>query len=257
MSTSAEGYKDKGNEEFKKGNYDKAIEFYTYATEMDPKNHTFYTNRALCYEKMKRYDKALKDADRAISLKSDWAKGHYRRGMALKEMGQFLDAMNAFEVCTRLDKDNQEFKNSFEQAKAALYKGLSPAEILKIEANACFKNGKIQDAITKYSQALDRLGSANDEKSKQLKIDLYANRAACWVQLYEVDKVVADCTAALQLDPVNFKALVRRGQAYETLEKYKKSLEDFEKAAQLEPTAALPQQAVPRLKAAIKKLESF
>lgn len=34
---SAEAYKNKGNEEFKKGNMQAAIENYTYAIEMDPK----------------------------------------------------------------------------------------------------------------------------------------------------------------------------------------------------------------------------
>ena len=28
------------------GNFEKAIEYYTYATEIDPKNHLYYTNRS-------------------------------------------------------------------------------------------------------------------------------------------------------------------------------------------------------------------
>lgn len=51
-----------------------AIEFYTYATEMDPKNHIYMTNRALCYASMKKWDKSLRDADKAVALKSDWEK---------------------------------------------------------------------------------------------------------------------------------------------------------------------------------------
>lgn len=51
-----------------------AIEFYTYATEMDPKNHIYMTNRALCYASMKKWDKSLRDADKAIALKPDWEK---------------------------------------------------------------------------------------------------------------------------------------------------------------------------------------
>jgi tetratricopeptide (TPR) repeat protein len=71
---SAESMKEKGNEEFKKGNYEKAIEFYTYATEMDPKNHTFFTNRSLCYAQMKKWDKSLRDAEKSVQLKGDWEK---------------------------------------------------------------------------------------------------------------------------------------------------------------------------------------
>jgi tetratricopeptide (TPR) repeat protein len=71
---SAESYKEKGNEYFKKGDYEKAIENYTYACEIDPKNHLYYTNRSLCYASMKRWDKSLRDADKSIALNPNWVK---------------------------------------------------------------------------------------------------------------------------------------------------------------------------------------
>jgi len=83
---SAEGYKEKGNEEFKKGNYEKAIEFYTYATEMDPKNHIYMTNRSLCYASMQKWDKSLRDADKAVFLKADWEKVHKSSNTIIKRL---------------------------------------------------------------------------------------------------------------------------------------------------------------------------
>ena len=44
--TTAEDYKNKGNQEFKEGNYEKAIEQYTLAISMDPQNCIYYSNRA-------------------------------------------------------------------------------------------------------------------------------------------------------------------------------------------------------------------
>lgn len=44
-----------------------------------------------------------------------------------------------------------------------------------------------------------------------------------WLQQY--DNVVMDCTAALELDPCYVKALLRRAQANEHLEKYDLALE--------------------------------
>ena len=61
----------------------------------------------------------------------------------------------------------------------------------------------------------------DDEKTNMMRADVYANRAACNVQLYEPNKVRADCDAALKLVPNHVKALLRRGQALESLEKYK------------------------------------
>ncbi len=70
----AETYKNKGNTEYQAGNYPAAVENYTYAIEMEPKNHIYLTNRSTAYAAMKQWEKSLKDADKAIALKSDWAK---------------------------------------------------------------------------------------------------------------------------------------------------------------------------------------
>ena len=45
--------------------------------------HRFFGNRSYCYDRMSQYEKALQDADVAISLAPDWPKGYFRRGRAL------------------------------------------------------------------------------------------------------------------------------------------------------------------------------
>jgi len=250
---SAESYKEKGNEEFKKGNYEQAIEFYTYACEMDPRNHIFYTNRSLCYSNMKKWDKSLRDAEKSISLKTDWEKGHYRRGVALFHLGRYEDAMNAFQKCIDLNATSKDYKDQVAAAKKELFKGLSEDEILKMEGNDLFKKGSIQDAIARYSDALTKC--AYDDKSQAVKADIFANRAACFVQLYEPKKVQDDCNAALAINPKHAKALLRRGQALESLEKYKAALADFETVLQLEPNSVMAMQAVNRIKKSLKQFE--
>lgn len=255
MSAQAEKYKEQGNDEFKKGNFDKAIEFYTYATEMDPRNHVFFTNRALCYEKMKKYDKALRDAEKSTQLNKDWEKGHYRRGVALRELGRYVEALDAFETCQNLNSKNDEYRKAYDDAKKQMYKGMSEAEIHKIEGNEFFKRGKIQEAIDKYTRALSG-AKGDDDKIKQLKADCYANRAACYVQLYEPQKVRDDCNAALLLVPNHFKALLRRGLALESLEKYKAAVDDFEAALRQHPGDNMAVQALSRCKKAAQQMAS-
>lgn len=55
----------------------------------------------------------------------------------------------------------------------------------------------------------------------------YSNRAACYNALSQWDKVVEDTTAAINLDPQYIKALNRRANAYDHLEKYSEALLDF------------------------------
>jgi len=249
---SAETFKEKGNAEFKAGNYDKAIEYYTYATEMDPKNHIYYTNRSMCYAAMKKWDKSLRDADKSIQKNKNWEKGFYRRGMALLNMGQTKEAVEAFETCCKLAPSNDDFKRTYEQARKEMFKGMSESEILKIEGNELFKTGKISEAVQKYTAALN-LAGAPDEKTQAVRADLLANRAACYVQLYEPTKVRHDCDAALLINPNHVKALLRRGQALEALEKYKLALEDFEKVLKMEPNCQMAVTAAVRLRNSLRK----
>jgi tetratricopeptide (TPR) repeat protein len=277
-SKQADAMKEKGNEEYKKGNYEKAIEFYTYATEMDPNNHVFYTNRAMCYAAMKKWDKSLRDAEKSITIKKDWEKGHYRKGVALQNLGRLQDAVTSFAECVKLAPNSADFAKAHDIAKKEMYKGLTDAEILKIEGNEMFKQGKIDPAIAKYTTALQKCpddkelmpsegGSAaataggktetgketKTEKFRAIKADVYANRAACYVQLYEPNKVKADCDAALRLVPNHGKALLRRGQALESLEKYKAALEDFEVVLKMDPTNKMAVSAAVRLRNALRR----
>jgi len=272
-SKEADKMKEKGNEEFKKKNYEKAIEYYTYATEMDPNNHVFYTNRAMCYAAMSKWDKSLRDAEKAISLKKDWEKGHYRRGVALQNLGRMQEAVQAFAECVKLAPGSADFQKAYDQAKKEMFKGLTEPEILKLEGNDLFKTGKIDDAIKKYTQALAKCPPDADliptaaqaatkatdakekefEKLRQIKADIYANRAACYVQLYEPQKVRSDCDAALKFVPGHGKALLRRGQALESLEKYKDALADFEAVLKTDPQSKMAYLAAGRLRNALRR----
>lgn len=55
----------------------------------------------------------------------------------------------------------------------------------------------------------------------------YSNRAACYNALGNWEKVVEDTTAAIALDNEYVKALNRRANAYEHLEKYREALLDY------------------------------
>jgi import receptor subunit TOM70 len=55
----------------------------------------------------------------------------------------------------------------------------------------------------------------------------YSNRAACYNALGQWEKVIEDTTAAINLDNEYVKALKRRANAYEQLEKYSEALLDF------------------------------
>lgn len=79
-------YKDAGNEQYQRGKFETASDYYTKAAKADPFNHIFYGNRAQTYTKLRRHDEALSDGRRAITLKPDYCKGHYRYAQAFADL---------------------------------------------------------------------------------------------------------------------------------------------------------------------------
>lgn len=252
VNAGAEKFKNQGNDEFKKGNHGKAIEYYTYATEMDPTNCIYFTNRSNAYFKMKIFDKSLRDAVKSTTLDSKWSKGHYRAGLAYMELDQPQEALKAFEVAANLEPSNDTYVKEVARAKAFFMKGMSQGEILKTQGNEKFKAGQIDDAIKLYTSAISSCKS--DEKETNIKADCYANRAACYRQLYKDQEVISDCTEAIKLVPNHVKAFIRRAQGYEQMEKYKEALEDYQKASILAPNTPVAYQGASRVRTALKKI---
>ncbi|XP_068769692.1 E3 ubiquitin-protein ligase TTC3 isoform X1 [Struthio camelus] len=101
----SESMKQKGNEEFSQGNFDRAIMSYTKAIEFCPANHLLYGNRALCLILTRQYKRALADGKRATVLKPNWPKGHYHFCKALSLLGEHELALEANERAQELCKN--------------------------------------------------------------------------------------------------------------------------------------------------------
>ena len=88
---------------------------------------------------------------------------------------------------------------------------------LKVAGNKAYGDKGYNEAIGLYGKAI------------LCKPDpiFYSNRAACYNALGDWDKVVEDTTAAIALDSEYVKALNRRANAYEHLEKYSEALLDY------------------------------
>jgi tetratricopeptide (TPR) repeat protein len=66
-------------------------------------------------------------------------------------------------------------------------------------------------------------------------VSLYTNRSIAFIKIGEYVKAEQDCNKALNFDPKNVKALIRRGRAKHKLAKLKHAKADFEEALKLEP----------------------
>eukprot|EP00850_Spirogloea_muscicola_P009422 SM000053S17379 [mRNA] locus=s53:55947:59955:+ [translate_table: standard] len=115
--------KQRADEEFKRRNFQTALDAYTQAgllaIELDPENATLYSNRSLCWMRLDQAEQALADAQDAKRLRPDWSKAAYRLGRALRHLLRHEEAANAFFEGVQLDPENVEMAQCFREAVEA------------------------------------------------------------------------------------------------------------------------------------------
>uniref|UniRef100_A0A915IMA6 Uncharacterized protein n=1 Tax=Romanomermis culicivorax TaxID=13658 RepID=A0A915IMA6_ROMCU len=103
--------KEKGNQAFKNGKFDEAINKYSLAIECDQGQPVIYCNRAMAYLKLNRFYEAKLDCDEAIKLDSTYVKAYFRRGLANSSLKDVDSAITDFNCVLELDPNNKEAKN--------------------------------------------------------------------------------------------------------------------------------------------------
>lgn len=97
VSAGWEELKDKGNAAFKAKEFDKAVEHFTDAIELN-ESHLLFSNRSGAYASLTLWKEALADAEKCVALNPTWAKGYGRKGAALEGLGQRDKAKEAYEA---------------------------------------------------------------------------------------------------------------------------------------------------------------
>ncbi|NXT84885.1 RPAP3 protein, partial [Zapornia atra] len=244
-----------GNNYFKQGNFDEAIECYTRGMHSDPYNPVLPTNRASAFYRMKKYSVAESDCNLALALDKNYTKAYSRRGAARLALKNLQGAKEDYEKVLELDANNFEAKNELKKIAQALsskesseqkdFEGtvkpeLTDEEKKRIEdqqlkqkaitekdlGNGYFKEGKYEAAIECYTR-----GIAADGTNALLP----ANRAMAYLKIEKYEEAENDCTQALLLDASYSKAFARRGAARVALGKLKEAMQDFEAVLKLEP----------------------
>jgi stress-induced-phosphoprotein 1 len=145
------------------------------------------------------------------------------------QSGDLSGAFKTLDMASRLDAGNPDIdammkkvRPKYEAQERARKSGLSSTEKYKEEGDTKYKAADFEGAIVDYTKCLKALG----DNSKPLAIKCLSNRSACFKQISNFDGTIEDCSGVLEVEPNNVKALVRRSQAFEAVERYKFALQD-------------------------------
>lgn len=82
---------------FNCGKFELALENYHKALRYDRESAVLFSNRAMCYLKLRRYYEAITDCNRALQIDPSMIKAYYRRGLASSELYRYRSALEDFE----------------------------------------------------------------------------------------------------------------------------------------------------------------
>lgn len=118
--------KEEGNGDYKAGRWQAAIDKYTAALEIDPgnkgTNSKLLQNRALCRIKLKQYDDAIADCERAISLDPQYMKARKTKANALGQAERWEDAVREWKAIQELDPEDRAIAKEIRKAELELKK---------------------------------------------------------------------------------------------------------------------------------------
>jgi tetratricopeptide (TPR) repeat protein len=218
----------------------KALNDYSQAISLDPKNAQAYNGRGKANLGMKKLEAAVDDFSKAIELKPDFAWAYCLRGQTRRELRKFNDAITdlskAIEINPRYtyaynfrgfaELDVQKYDAALDDFNKAVqldvkyvfpYNGRGLAEI---------KLGKYDEAVADFSKAI--------EINPKFAVG-YSNRGLARINQAKFDEATSDIAMAIQLDSKLAHAYTHRGLLEMKQNKLDDALADFSHVIELNP----------------------
>ncbi|KAI8280171.1 Heat shock protein sti1-like protein [Colletotrichum sp. SAR11_57] len=226
-----------GTENYKKRNFDEAIEHYTKAWELH-KDITYLNNLGAAYFEKGDYEKAIEACTKAVeegrAIYADFkmiAKSYARIGTAYEKQGNLDLAIENYKKSLtehRTPDVNAKLRaaerTKTEQSRLA-YIDPAKAEEAREEGNKKFKESDWPGAVAAYSEMIKR--APDDPRG-------YSNRAAAFVKLLEFPSAVEDCNTAIKKDATFIRAYIRKAQAFFGMREYSKCVDACTEAAKVD-----------------------
>ncbi|KAG6999687.1 hypothetical protein G7Y79_00033g068750 [Physcia stellaris] len=221
----ADNEKKLGTENYKKRDFDAAIEHYNKAWEMH-KDITYLTNMSAAQFEKGDFGAAIETCKKAIEegreVLADFkiiAKAFGRIGTSYEKLGDLPQAIVNYQK-SLTEHRTPDILNKLRAAEKAQIKAEKEAYINPDEAdkarelgNQKFKDADWPGAVEAYTEMTKR--APEDPRG-------YSNRAAALIKLMTFPSAVSDCDTAIQKDPKFIRAYLRKAQAYFAMKEYSK-----------------------------------
>jgi serine/threonine protein kinase len=95
--------------------FDKAIETYTLAIELNPNDYAIYNNRGAAYHASGEFQKAINDYNKSVELNPYHFSAYNNRGAAYEDIGNIEQAVADYRKALELDPENKLAKDNLKR----------------------------------------------------------------------------------------------------------------------------------------------
>jgi DnaJ family protein C protein 7 len=162
------------------------------------------------------------------------------RGRALYAQGDNDKAIQHFRQALNCDPD---YRDAVKYLRM-----VQKLDRMKAEGNAEYKAGRWQQAVGKYTEALEV-----DPLNKGTNSKLLQNRALCLIQLKDYTGAISDCERALTLDPTYTKARKTKANALGQSGNWEEAIRELKALQEQEPQDASIAKEIRKAELELKK----
>ncbi len=222
---------------------DEALVYLKSLIRKEPKNAEAYIERSRVYGKLRQFDKAFKDCDRAIAIVPNSARAYSNRASinleddrtwsALRDSNKAieLDPKLASAYATRAlvyerEKDDQRM---VEECSKAIALQQSP-EVYLYRATALERLERYSEALQDCNKAL-----ALAPPSKSFANEIHVQRGRLYLGMRKAQNAIDECTVIIKNCPSEVRAYSIRADAYALLGRRQSQIDDLTAAIKLKP----------------------
>ena len=192
------------------GDYEKAIQCYDHALEIDPKNAYAWNVKGIALDSFGRYDEAIQCYDRALEIDPENADALNVKGYALRNLSRHDEAIRCHDHALEINPKDAYALNG----KGSALTGL----------------GRFGEAIRCYDQALE---------INQKIVKLWIGKGIALTGLGRYDEAIRCFDQALEIDPEDVIVWNGKGIALKGLGRYDEAIQCYDRALEIDPEHTL------------------
>lgn len=206
-----------------------SISLFEHAIKVTTDNYVAHVNLGIALYEHGRVDESIAHYYESMQINSNYSIAHNSLGAALLRQGKFKEAMTHFSQALQINPHYEDARANLRIALQRIGKGGSEAESYNLQAIALAGEGKLDEAVTHFSEAL---------RVRPDFAEAHYNMGNVLAQQGKLNEAISHFIRVLQIKPNYAEAHNNIGIAMARQGKFNEAVDHFSEALRIRPNFA-------------------